>query len=61
MGVIKAEDFQQQTVIQRNLRSGLLDETVFGRNGPALIYFHEQLGAALGPSGMGQGKNLPLT
>lgn len=61
MGVVEAEDFQRQTVSQRNLRSGLLGETVFGSNEPALIHFHEQLGAALGSSGMGQGKNLPLT
>jgi hypothetical protein len=50
MGVVEAEDFRQQTVIQRNLRSGLLEETVFGRNEPALIHFHEQLDAVLGAS-----------
>ena len=50
MGVVDAEDFHQQTLIQRNVKSGLLDEIVFGRNEPALIHFHEQLDAVLGPS-----------
>ena len=50
MGVVDAEDFQQQTLIQRNVKSGLLDEIVFGRNEPALIHFHEQLDAVLGTS-----------
>ena len=51
MSVVDAEDFHQQTLIQRNVSSGLLSETVFGRNEPAMIHFHEQLDLVLGTSG----------
>ena len=47
MGVVEAEDFAKQVLIQRNFGSGLLEETVFGCNEPALIHFHEQLDAML--------------
>lgn len=50
MGVVEAEDFGQQELIQRNVATGLLPEVVFGRNEPALIHYHEQLDAALGVS-----------
>ena len=46
--VVYTEDFAQQTQIQRNVATGLLDEVVFGRNEPAMIHFHEQLDARLG-------------
>ena len=34
------EDFIQQEAIQRSLASGLVKETIFGRNEPAAIHFH---------------------
>jgi hypothetical protein len=41
------EDFVQQEAIQRSLASGLVTETIFGRNEPAAIHFHESLRALL--------------
>ena len=37
------EDFIQQEGIQRSLASGLVKETIFGRNEPAAIHFHNSL------------------
>ena len=37
------EDFIQQEGIQRALASGLVKETIFGRNEPAAIHFHTAL------------------
>jgi len=37
------EDFIQQEAIQRSLASGLVKETIFGRNEPAAIHFHNAL------------------
>jgi len=37
------EDFLQQEGIQRSLASGLVKETIFGRNEPAAIHFHTAL------------------
>jgi phenylpropionate dioxygenase-like ring-hydroxylating dioxygenase large terminal subunit len=37
------EDFILQENIQRSLASGMVQETIFGRNEPAAIHFHEQL------------------
>ena len=37
------EDFIQQEAIQRSLSSGLVKETIFGRNEPAAIHFHNSL------------------
>ena len=37
------EDFIQQEGIQRSLASGLVKETIFGRNEPAAIHFHTAL------------------
>jgi phenylpropionate dioxygenase-like ring-hydroxylating dioxygenase large terminal subunit len=41
------EDFVQQEAIQRSLASGLVEETIFGRNEPAAIHFHNSLRALL--------------
>jgi phenylpropionate dioxygenase-like ring-hydroxylating dioxygenase large terminal subunit len=41
------EDFITQERIQRSLASGMVAETIFGRNEPAAIHFHEQLRALL--------------
>ncbi|MCA1841607.1 MAG: aromatic ring-hydroxylating dioxygenase subunit alpha [Actinobacteria bacterium] len=46
--VVFDEDFAQQQVIHRNLRSGMLPEVHYGRNEPALIHFHQSLAAVLG-------------
>jgi phenylpropionate dioxygenase-like ring-hydroxylating dioxygenase large terminal subunit len=46
--VVFEEDFGQQQDIHRSLRSGLVDEVVYGRNEPALIHHHEQIELALG-------------
>jgi phenylpropionate dioxygenase-like ring-hydroxylating dioxygenase large terminal subunit len=45
--VVFEEDFGQQQDIHRSLRSGLVDEVVYGRNEPALIHHHEQIELAL--------------
>jgi phenylpropionate dioxygenase-like ring-hydroxylating dioxygenase large terminal subunit len=37
------EDFIQQEGIQRSLATGLVKETIFGRNEPAAIHFHNSL------------------
>ena len=42
------EDFVQQEAIQRALASGLVKETIFGRNEPAAIHFHNALRELLG-------------
>ena len=34
------EDFILQEAIQRSLSTGLVEETIFGRNEPAAIHFH---------------------
>jgi hypothetical protein len=34
--------------MQRGFMSGLQSEVVYGRNEPALIYFHQRLQAAIG-------------
>ena len=41
------EDFVQQEAIQRSLATGLVGETIFGRNEPAAIHFHNSLRALL--------------
>jgi hypothetical protein len=41
------EDFVQQEAIQRSLASGFVTETIFGRNEPAAIHFHDSLRALL--------------
>ena len=42
------EDFPQSVAIHRNLMSGALPNLVFGRNEPALIYYHQNIATAIG-------------
>lgn len=42
------EDFPQSVAIHRNLASGALPDLVFGRNEPALIYYHQNIARAIG-------------
>lgn len=42
------EDFPQSVSIHSNLISGVLPEIVFGRNEPALIYYHQNIAKAIG-------------
>ena len=42
------EDFPQSVNIHQNLASGALKELVFGRNEPALIYYHQNIAKAIG-------------
>ena len=46
--VVTKEDFPQSVAIHRNLASGVLPELVFGRNEPALIYYHQNIARAIG-------------
>jgi phenylpropionate dioxygenase-like ring-hydroxylating dioxygenase large terminal subunit len=50
--VVFEEDFGQQQDIHRSLRSGLVNEVVYGRNEPSLIHHHEQIELALGRAGV---------
>ena len=45
--VTTEEDFPQSVAIHRNLASGALPELVFGRNEPALIYYHQNIARAI--------------
>lgn len=42
------EDFPQSVAIHRNLANGDLPELIFGRNEPALIYYHQNIARAIG-------------
>ena len=46
--VTTEEDFPQSVAIHRNLASGALPELVFGRNEPALIYYHQNIAKVIG-------------
>lgn len=46
--VTTKEDFPQSVGIHRNLANGTLPNLVFGRNEPALIYYHENIARAIG-------------
>ncbi len=61
--VTTKEDFPQSVSIHSNLASGALPDLVFGRNEPALIYYHQNIARAIGserliPS-MKSGKTAP--
>ncbi len=45
------EDIPAVESIQAGLRSGMQSHSIFGRNEPALIHFHEQIARALGDAG----------
>jgi phenylpropionate dioxygenase-like ring-hydroxylating dioxygenase large terminal subunit len=45
--VVFKEDFDQQQDIHRSLRTGLMEEVIYGRNEPMLIHQHEQIELAL--------------
>ena len=46
--VVEQEDYWAGACVQRNLQSGLIRETTFGRNEPALINMHNAFAAAVG-------------
>jgi len=46
--VVTGEDFPQGLAIHENLASGALPELIFGRNEPALAYYHEGIARAIG-------------
>lgn len=46
--VTTQEDFPQSVAIHRNLASGAVPDLVFGRNEPALIYYHQNIASAIG-------------
>ena len=46
--VTTQEDFPQSVAIHRNLASGAVPDLVFGRNEPALIYYHQNIANAIG-------------
>ena len=46
--VTTQEDFPQSVAIHRNLASGAVPDLVFGRNEPALIYYHQNIATAIG-------------
>lgn len=54
--VTTKEDFPQSVAIHGNLVSGKLPDLVFGRNEPALIYYHQNIAKAIG-----SGRLIPLT
>ena len=45
--VTTEEDFPQSVAIHRNLMSGAIPDIVFGQNEPALIYYHQNIAAAI--------------
>jgi len=48
LDVVTGEDFPAGRSIQLGLTSGAQTHTVFGRNEPAMIHYHQQMQAALG-------------
>ena len=48
LDVVTGEDFPAGRSIQIGLTSGAQTHTVFGRNEPAMIHYHQQMQAALG-------------
>ena len=42
------EDFPQSVAIHNNLVSGALPNLIFGRNEPGLVYYHQNIAAAIG-------------
>ncbi len=46
--VVTGEDLPQSVAIHNNLASGDLPELIFGRNEPALIYYHQNIAKAIG-------------
>lgn len=50
--VTTKEDFPQSLAIHRNLASGAAPELFFGRNEPALVYWHEGVAEAIGSEGL---------
>ncbi len=50
--VTGTEDFALMAEIQRNFESGAIDEVVYGRIEPPLVYFHDQIDQAIGLSGV---------
>ena len=48
LDIVTGEDFPAGRSIQLGLTSGAQTHTVFGRNEPAMIHYHQQMQAALG-------------
>ena len=46
--VVTGEDLPQSVAIHNNLASGAIPELIFGRNEPALIYYHQNIAKAIG-------------
>ncbi|MEZ5226223.1 MAG: SRPBCC family protein [Acidimicrobiales bacterium] len=46
--VTGSEDFALMEQIQRSFESGALEQVVYGRIEPPLVYFHDQIDAAIG-------------
>ena len=46
--VVTGEDLPQSVAIHSNLASGAVPELIFGRNEPALIYYHQNIANAIG-------------
>ncbi len=51
--VTGTEDFTLMAQIHHNLKSGALNELIYGRNEPALIHLHGSINAALAAAGCG--------
>jgi len=49
LDIVTGEDFPAGRSIQLGLTSGAQTHTVFGRNEPAMIHYHQGMRAALGP------------
>ena len=47
MKVVTTEDFPIGRTIQQGIRAGAQTHTVFGRNEPAMIHYHQSLHRAL--------------
>ena len=54
LDVVTGEDFPTGRSIQIGLTSGAQTHTVFGRNEPAMIHYHQSMQVALGLAGTGE-------
>jgi phenylpropionate dioxygenase-like ring-hydroxylating dioxygenase large terminal subunit len=54
LDVVTGEDFPAGRSIQPGLTSGAQTHTVFGRNEPAMIHYHQSMQAALGPTAVAE-------
>ena len=54
LDVVTGEDFPTGRSIQLGLTAGAQTHTVFGRNEPAMIHYHQSMQVALGLAGTGE-------